>query len=181
VRPIELRYYLLSAHYRSIIDFSEAGLQERATAFGRIEGFVMRATESAGAVDPGPLPREFVEAMDDDLNTAAAVAIVREAVTAGNAVLAEGGDVAATLASVRAMLGVLGLDPLDPHWTVGGATDDLRSTVDGLVALALEQRALARQRRDWAAADAVRDQLKQAGVIVEDTPHGPRWSVADAR
>jgi cysteinyl-tRNA synthetase len=40
---------------------------------------------------------------------------------------------------------------------------------------------LARQRRDWAAADAVRDQLKQAGVIVEDTPHGPRWSVTDAR
>ena len=79
------------------------------------------------------------------------------------------------------MLGVLGLDPLDPQWTTPGATNDLRSTVDGLVALALEQRALARQRRDWAAADAVRDQLKQTGVIVEDTPHGPRWSVTDAR
>jgi cysteinyl-tRNA synthetase len=181
VRPIELRYYLASAHYRSIIDFSETSLQERAAAFRRVEGFVTRAAESVGAVEPGPLPAEFVAAMDDDLNTAGALAVLHEAVSAGNAVLAGGGDVTATLASVRAMLGVLGLDPLDPHWTVGGATDDLRSTVDGLVALALEQRALARQRRDWAAADTVRDQLNQAGVIVEDTPHGPRWSVADAR
>jgi cysteinyl-tRNA synthetase len=181
VRPIELRYYLISAQYRSIIDFSEAGLHEKATAFRRIEGFVTRAVESVGLVDPGPLPPDFVEAMDDDLNTAAAVSILREAVTAGNAALADGDDVSDVLASVRAMLGVLGLDPLDPQWTTPGATDDLRTTVDGLVALALEQRALARQRRDWAAADAVRDQLKQAGVIVEDTPHGARWSVADAR
>jgi cysteinyl-tRNA synthetase len=181
VRPIELRYYLVSAHYRSIIDFSEAGLQERATAFRRIEGFVTRAAESVGALGPGPLPAEFVAAMDDDLNTAGALPILHDAVTAGNAMLADGGDVATTLASVRAMLGALGLDPLDPQWTAPDATDDLRSTVDGLVALALEQRTLARQRRDWAAADAVRDQLKQAGVIVEDTPHGPRWSVTDAR
>jgi cysteinyl-tRNA synthetase len=181
IRPIELRYYLISAHYRSIIDFSEAGLHEKATAFGRIEGFVSRAIESVGPVDAGRLPPDFVEAMDDDLNTAAAVSILREAVTAGNAALADGDDVSDVLASVRAMLGVLGLDPLDPQWTAPGATDNLRSTVDGLVALALEQRALARQRRDWAAADAVRDHLKQAGVIVEDTPHGPRWSVADAR
>ena len=78
------------------------------------------------------------------------------------------------------MLGVLGLDPLDPHWA-GTGGGNLRSTVDGLVALALEQRAAARQRKDWAAADAIRDQLKHAGVTVEDTPHGPRWSVSDAR
>jgi cysteinyl-tRNA synthetase len=180
VRPIELRYYLVSAHYRSIIDFSEGALHERAAAFRRVEGFVTRAAESVGAIEPGPLPADFVAAMDDDLNTAGALAVMHDAVTAGNAVLADGGDVTSMLAQVRAMLGVLGLDPLDPHWMVGGETD-LRSTVDGLVALALEQRALARERRDWPAADAVRDQLKRAGVIVEDTPHGPRWSVADAR
>jgi cysteinyl-tRNA synthetase len=75
------------------------------------------------------------------------------------------------------MLGVLGLDPLDPHWSVGDHQEELRSTIDALVALALDQRTAARARKDWAAADAVRDQLKQAGVVVEDTPHGPRWSV----
>ena len=179
IRPIELRYYLLAAHYRSVIDFSEAALENAASAFQRIEGFVTRAVESVGTVEPGPLPAEFAAAMDDDLNTSGAVAVLHDAVTAGNTALAEGGDVAGALAAARAMLGVLGLDPLDPQWTVAG-TDDLRSTVDNLVALALEQRQLARDRRDWSAADAVRDQLKHAGVIVEDTPQGPRWSVAHA-
>jgi cysteinyl-tRNA synthetase len=180
VRPIELRYYLITAHYRSIIDFTEAALQSKAAAFRRIEGFVTRAVESVGQVDPAPLPRAFVEAMDDDLNTSDAVALLHEVVTAGNAALTDGGDVAGALAEVRAMLGVLGLDPLDRAWSTGTG-GDLRSTVDGLVALALEQRALARERKDWPAADAVRDQLKRAGVIVEDTPHGPRWSIADGR
>jgi cysteinyl-tRNA synthetase len=179
VRPIELRYYLLAAHYRSIIDFSETSLQEKAAAFRRVEGFVTRAAESVGPVDPGPLPAEFVAAMDDDLNTAGALAVLHDTVTAGNAALTDTGDIAGALAAVRAMLGVLGLDPFDPQWTAG--TGDLKSTVDGLVALALEQRALARERRDWSAADAVRDQLKRAGVIVEDTPHGPRWSIEDGR
>ena len=179
IRPIELRYYLLAAHYRSVIDFSEAALENAASAFRRVDNFVTRAVESVGTVEPGPLPAEFAAAMDDDLNTSGAVAVLHDAVTAGNTALADGGDVAGALAAVRAMLGVLGLDPLDPQWTVAG-TDDLRSTVDNLVALALEQRQLARDRRDWSAADAVRDQLKHAGVIVEDTPQGPRWSIAHA-
>jgi cysteinyl-tRNA synthetase len=125
------------------------------------------------------LPAEFVEAMDDDLNTSRALAVVHDLVSDGNKALASGQDVAGTLASVRAMLGMLGLDPLDTPWA-SGADADLRSTVDSLVALALEQRTLARQRRDYAAADAVRDQLNQAGIVVEDTPHGPRWSIGDA-
>ena len=196
VRPVELRYYLSTPHYRSVIDYSEAELHKAAAGYRRLESFVQHAVERVGGrsgspgeapgarmsigVDPGELPAEFVAAMDDDLNTAKAVAMVHDTVRAGNTALDSDGDVAIPLAEVRAMLGVLGLDPLDPHWagTTGG---DLKSTVDSLVALALEQRALARDRKDWAAADAVRDQLKQAGVIVEDTPHGPRWSVPDAR
>jgi cysteinyl-tRNA synthetase len=179
VRPVELRYYLTAAHYRSTIDFSEASLHAAATAFRRIEGFVTRAAESVGAVDPGPLPAEFAEAMDDDLNTSGALAVLQKAVAAGNTALTGGGDVVTALAAVRAMLGILGLDPLDAHWSADPG--DLRSTVDALVALALEQRALARERKDWPAADAVRDQLKRAGVIVEDTPGGVRWSIGDGR
>jgi len=179
VRPIELRYYLASPMYRSIIDYSESSLRESAVAFQRIEGFVLRAVERLGAVEPGSLPAEFVAAMDDDLNTSRALATVHAAVGAGNAALAAGDDggAGAALASLRAMLGILGLDPLDGHWSGGGHSDDLRATVDALVALALDQRTAARDRKDWAAADAVRDQLKQAGVVVEDTSHGPRWSV----
>ena len=77
------------------------------------------------------------------------------------------------------MTGVLGVDPLDPAW-VSTADSGLSTVVDALVSLALQQREAARQRRDWAAADAVRDQLRAAGVAVEDTPDGPRWTL-DAR
>jgi cysteinyl-tRNA synthetase len=75
------------------------------------------------------------------------------------------------------MLEVLGLDPLSPQWSETGRGDDLTRAVDGLVALALEQRAAARARKDWPAADAIRDQLRAAGITVEDTPAGPRWTL----
>jgi cysteinyl-tRNA synthetase len=77
------------------------------------------------------------------------------------------------------MLGVLGLDPLDQHWRGTDDKGDLKPVVDALVKLALEQRAQARTRKDWSAADAVRDQLKNAGIQVEDTPAGPRWTVGE--
>jgi len=179
VRPVELRYYLVTPHYRSRIDYSEASLRESATAYQRIENFVTRAVAMVGAVEPADLPDEFADAMDDDLNTSRAFAQVHETVTAGNAALTAGDHdgVRVALGAVRAMLDIFGLDPLDPHWVGSGASDDLRDTVDALVSLALEQRAAARQRKDWPTADAVRDQLKAAGVMVEDTPQGPRWTV----
>lgn len=181
VRPVELRYYYAAAHYRSVIDYSEDALREAAVAYRRIEGFVQRATEQIGAGQLGAVPTAFAAAMDDDLNTSAALAVLHEAVRDGNTALTGGDDVTVrtALGQVRAMLDILGVDPLDPAWTDGGGADDLRAVVDSLVALALEQRAQARSRRDWSAADAVRDQLKQAGVVVEDTPHGPRWTIGE--
>ncbi|WP_027346567.1 cysteine--tRNA ligase [Hamadaea tsunoensis] len=178
VRPIELRYYLSGPHYRSIIEYSEDSLREAAAGFQRIENFVQRATEVVGPTAPGVLCAEFVEALDDDLNTSAAFGAIHDVVREGNSALAAGDTAAAkgALAGVRGMLSVLGIDPLDASWAQAEAAD-LRSTVDALVQLALQQRADARQRKDWAAADAVRDQLKQAGVVVEDTPHGPRWTI----
>jgi cysteinyl-tRNA synthetase len=117
--------------------------------------------------------------MDEDLNASRALAVVHETVRLGNAALTDGGDVTGHLGTLRAMLGIFGVDPLDAHWA--GDDADLKPTVDALVELALQQRRAARERKDWAAADAVRDQLKQAGVQIEDTPHGPRWSIGDAR
>jgi cysteinyl-tRNA synthetase len=125
------------------------------------------------------LTEAFTAALDDDLATPAAVAAVHEVVTAGNTALAEGDDaaVAASLGSVRAMLGVLGLDPLDPQWATAGGDQRLAGVTDGLVGLALEQRAAARARKDYPAADAIRDQLGALGVQVEDTPQGTRWEL----
>ncbi len=179
VRPIELRYYLAAPHYRSTIEYTPDALAEAAVAFRRIEGFVTRAAERVGAGAGTPvLCADFVAAMDDDLGVPAALASVQDIVRAGNTALAGGDDtaVAGSLGAARAMLGVLGLDPLSPPWA-GSADDDLRPVVDALVRVALEQRAAARVRKDFAAADAIRDQLAAAGVVVEDTAAGPRWSL----
>ncbi|GAT83945.1 cysteinyl-tRNA synthetase [Streptomyces sp. F-3] len=183
-RPIVLRYYLGSPHYRSMIEYSEESLREAEAAFARIEGFVQRVVELAGPVEPaGQVPPAFAEAMDDDLGVPQALAVVHTTVRQGNSALAADDKEAAVarLAEVRAMLGVLGLDPLDEHWTgqagAGAEGGDLHQVVDALVRMVLEQREAARARKDWPTADALRDRLNQAGVVIEDGPHGPRWSL----
>ncbi|MFC5183925.1 cysteine--tRNA ligase [Actinomadura harenae] len=177
-RPVEVRYYLASAHYRSLMDYSDAALAEAVAAYHRIEGFARRAAEVAGAGEPGPLPDAFVQAMDDDLSIPQALAVVHETVREGNnALAAEDKDaVRRHLAAVRAMTGVLGLDPLSDQWDAT-AGDDLTPVVEALIKVALEQRQEARKRKDFTAADAIRDRLTEAGVLVEDTPHGPRWDL----
>jgi cysteinyl-tRNA synthetase len=180
-RPVELRYYLATPHYRSTVEFTDAALEEAAAGYRRLESFVRRAADRVGEDAGKPdLPDAFRAAMDDDLGTPAAVAVVHELVTRGNTALADGDDdaVAAALGSVRAMLGVLGLDPLDPAWASTAADDRLAGVTDGLVSLALQQRAAARARQDYAAAAAIRDSLVELGVQVEDTPQGPRWELS---
>ncbi|MGN6334253.1 MAG: cysteine--tRNA ligase [Motilibacteraceae bacterium] len=181
VRGVELRYYLVASHYRSNIEFSFEALDEAAATYQRIEGFVRRAAEVLGGVGVSDeLPAGFVAAMDDDLNVAAALAVVQEHVREGNKLLSDGPSerLAEVAAAVRAMLDVLGVDPLSPTWqSDGGAEEPLRKAVDGLVRLALEQRQAARERKDWATADTVRDTLAASGIAVEDTPTGPRWSL----
>jgi cysteinyl-tRNA synthetase len=180
VRGIELRYYMVAAHYRSNVEFSFEALDEAAAGFRRIESFLERAAEVLGEVPAeATLPQAFTDALDDDLGTPAAVAVVFDTMREGNKLLTEGDRAGLRdhAAQVREMLGVLGLDPLDPHWATGGGGDDLHGVVDSLVKGLLEQRAQARADKDFAAADAIRDQIKAAGVEVEDTPDGPRWSV----
>ena len=186
VRPVELRYYLGSAHYRSHIEYSEEALTEAATAFRRIEGFLDRGAEVLGGpVDADlVLPEPFAAAMDDDLSVAAALAVVHDTVRDGNRALADADldGVRRALGSVRGMLGVLGLDPADAAWgsgAMGSGDDRLRSAVDVLVAASLEERQEARQRKDFLAADAVRDRLAKAGILIEDTAAGPRWTLEE--
>ncbi len=179
-RPVVLRYYLGTPHYRSMIEYSEEALREAEAAYGRIEGFLQRAVEMAGEVEPaGEVPPAFAEAMDDDLGVPQALAVVHTTVRQGNSALtADDKETAvARAAEVRAMLGVLGLDPLDPQWAGADRGDDLHGVVDSLVHLLLEQRQSARDRKDYGTADAIRDRLGQAGLEIEDTPNGPRWTL----
>jgi cysteinyl-tRNA synthetase len=182
VRPVVLRYYLGAPHYRSMIEYSEEALAEAGAAYGRLEGFVARAAELVGETEPAAeVPDAFAAAMDDDLGVPQALAVVHGAVREGNAALAAGDKetVRRVLAEVRAMLGVLGLDPLGEPWTSAGDASDLRGVVDALVGVALEERAEARARKDYAAADRIRDRLAAAGVAVEDTASGPRWTLTE--
>jgi cysteinyl-tRNA synthetase len=113
--------------------------------------------------------------MDDDLSVPQALAVLHNSVREGNAALAASDkqQVAQRLAEVRAMLRVLGLEQAVDDVSSG----DERAVIDALVALALEQRTAARERKDYAAADAIRNQLADAGIVVEDTPAGARWQL----
>ena len=175
VRGIELRYYMVAAHYRSHVEFSFEALEEAATAFRRIESFL----ERAGDAGDGTIPEAFAEAMDDDLGTPAAVAVIHDLVRQGNSALGEDPVAAQRIAaSVRAMLGVLGLDPADPAWATSADGDERRQqALDVLVGALLSARTTARAAKDWARADEIRDQLKAAGVEIEDTADGPRWTL----
>jgi cysteinyl-tRNA synthetase len=183
-RPLVLRYYLGTPHYRSTVEYSEEAVAEAEAAFSRIEGFLHRAVERTGPVDPAPVvPEDFATAMDEDLGVPQAMAAVHTTVRQGNAALAEGDkeSAAALTAQVRAMLGVLGMDPLAPGWTEGAGGESrvpaLTDAVDTLVRLVLAQREAARARKDYATADAIREELTAAGLVIEDTPDGPRWEL----
>ena len=176
VRAIELRWYLGSAHYRSMLEFSFEALEESATAFRRIESFLARASESGpigNVIDP-----KLKAALDDDLAVPAVLALIAEWLRAGNTALTNSdlAKVADMSARIRGALAILGCDPFDSNF-VGGSSRKLDSAIDGLIALLLEQREAARERRDFAAADAIRDRIASLGITIEDTPAGPRWSV----
>ena len=180
-RAPELRYYLVQPHYRSTVEYSGGAVSEAAQGYRRIEAFLRRA-ESAGAVSVGEVPAEFAAAMDDDLATPAAFAVVHNTVRDGNAAL-DGGDTTKALelaGTVRGMTGVLGLDPLSPDWADGGSDTPVRDALSTLVEALLAERQEARAAKDFARADAARDRLVAAGIAVEDTPNGPQWTVRNS-
>ena len=182
-RPLVVRYYLGSAHYRSTIDYHEGALIEAEAALDRIEVFLDRAarrlegTQFAGS-HPHGIPDEFAEAKDDDLASPQAMAVLHEQVRAGNAALdAEDlGSAAALQGQVLAMTEVLGINPMAVEWqTAAGdpASVALAILVEGL----LEDRDAARKARDFRSADRIRDELAAAGIQIEDTPSGSHWSL----
>jgi cysteinyl-tRNA synthetase len=185
VRPVELRYYLAGAHYRSMIEYSDASVAEAGQGYRRIEGFLARAREALGRstveVDPSSRPTAFDAAMDDDIAVPAALAVLHETVRDGNAALAANAFDALAVAfdAVLAMVDVLGINPWAKPWSESGASGAGRETevIDSLVKVVLAQRQDARARKDYAAADAIRDGLDAIGIRVEDTASGVRWSL----
>jgi cysteinyl-tRNA synthetase len=179
VRGIELRWYLGSAHYRSMLEFSHEALSESATAFGRIESFLKRSVEILGVIPTPVISDSFAAAMNDDLAVPQALAGISEALRLGNIAITAGDKVAITKSAneIRGALEVLGCDPFDPAFATTGAAEDTTAALDGTIKLALAQREAARARKDFAAADAIRDGLLELGITIEDSAQGPRWSI----
>ena len=179
VRGIELRWYLGSAHYRSMLEFSHEALAESAVAFGRIETFLQRSVEILGHLPEPVVSEGFAAALNNDLAVPEALAGISEALRLGNIAITAVDKVAiaASAAEIRGALDILGCDPFDPAFTNTGTSQDLNSALGGTVKLALEQREAARVRKDFAAADAIRDGLVALGITIEDSAQGPRWSI----
>ena len=173
-RPLVVRYYLGSAHYRSVLDYRPSSLQEAATAIERVEAF-LAATQDL--LKPGrEVPEAFAEAMDDDVNIPRALAVLHEQTRAGNAALAAGEDASEAANAVMAMAEVLGLARL-MSFNAEGTSGAEHEALDALIQAVLAERAEARAQKDWAKADAMRDLLASAGVQVKDGANGSTWSV----
>lgn len=177
-RGIELRWYLGGAHYRSMLEYSPAALAEAAINFRRIENFLTRATEILGAQPNTLLGEEFVAAMNADLAVPAAVATINENLRLGNQAITDSDKalIAKNAAEIRGALAVLGCDPFDQVFAQNLGSD-LTAALDGVIKLALAERAAARDRKDFNASDAIRDGLAALGITIEDTAQGPRWSI----
>jgi len=179
VRGIELRFYLGSAHYRSMLEFSPEALQESATNFQRIENFLKRAKEIVGGFE-GVISAPVKAAFDDDLAVPQVLAHISEALRRGNTAITENNheQIKSSAAEIRGALAILGCDPFDASFTVNAAgSADLSDALDGVIQLALAQRHAARERKDFAASDAIRDGLAALGITIEDTPQGQRWTI----
>ena len=189
---VAVRWALSTVHHRSAIEWGPETLDNAASAWARFSGFVSRAIEAVGeagaeevAIPADGLPAAFREAMDDDLNVAGALAVAHEHLKAGNVALGSGDAEAVRREQVlvRSMLDVLGLDPASPQWRGqagigGGAGADERAALDALVRSLIAERAQARAAKDWSRADALRDRLAGAGVVVADGRDGATWSLS---
>jgi len=171
--PESIRYLLLSVHYRKQLNFTNDGLRQAQASIQRLEDFALRAKEKAGPGEPSASFAEevnaarqrFIEAMDDDLNTSAALAAVFDFVRATyqkqNAL--SGGDARLASEFIEEIDGVLNILRPQPE------------LLDEEIAAQIEARQAARKRKDFAEADRIRQWLASKGIQLEDTRDGVRW------
>jgi cysteinyl-tRNA synthetase len=191
VKPSSVRHLFLTAHYRSKLNFTFDGLASSAEAVRRLRGTRNRLREHPAARDPDPADTPtlhpaadealaaFTAAMDEDLNTSVALAALHALAGAVNARLEELGTRAIGHAEQAAALAAL--DRMDAVFGFLSLADAESQVDEGLAAWVEERiaaRQAARNARDFATADAIRDEIAARGVVVEDTPLGARWSLA---
>jgi cysteinyl-tRNA synthetase len=183
--PEVVRLAMLSAHYRTLVEFSDESLESAERGWRRLEGARTNAVAflrdtSAAALDSemsAAARRKFEEAMDDDFNTGLAIAALFDLARDTNALVGTAtktdaralGIVTGALRTLEELGGILGI--LRDHVEAPGDAGE----VEALLKIILDLREDARRRRDWQTADALRQRLGDAGFVIEDTPLGPRW------
>lgn len=185
------RYWALQGSYRSQVVFSDDSFADAKVAHERLQQFLESAKHALGEEMPAPVPAtrgdddveatgyiaRFIEAMDDDFNSAAALAVIHDLVRNGNKTIeaVQRGDDEARAELVQHVVDFLELTHvMGFKFELGQASSEL---VDGLVGYLLQLREEARQEKAFGRADSIRDKLVELGVSVEDTPAGPRWRV----
>ena len=188
--PMTIRFFVLSSHYRSVTDFSEEALGAAGRGLERLIGTVRLVRDRMSRAEGDQVDADwaaklddykarFEQAMNDDFNTPRAIAALFDLSRDTNTLLNSGAAVTqGTLAAIDNLYQVLGGDVLGIHFEVqatGGVVQGDPDLVDGLVRMLIDMRQQARQARDWATADAIRDQLAAMSISLEDGPEGTRW------
>ena len=166
--PEVLRMFMLGTHYRSPLDFSDQALDQAKAGLDRLYTTRQRLAGQKGGA--GGLPAQFIDAMNDDFNTPEALAVLFETSRALNKHLDAGegaGELAGRFEAMCALLGIVQQDAA--VWFRGG--DDDSEAIEALLA----ERSAAKKSRDFARADAIRGELAERGIALEDTPSGTTW------
>ena len=172
--PEVLRYFIVSSHYRSPLDYSQDNLDQAKSALDRCYT-ALRGVKSDSAEIDGKAMARFNEAMADDFNTPDALSVVFELVRELNRSKEQGEQaraqmLAATIRQAASVLGVL-QDDAEAHFQLETGEGLSAEEIEALI----EQRKLARAEKRWGDADAIRDQLQEAGVVLEDGAQGTTW------
>jgi cysteinyl-tRNA synthetase len=184
---LALRYYLGSAHYRSVLDYNEGVIEEAEAAIERISAFLQRAGRKltdtkffdGSTWAASSLPKKFLDAMNEDLNMPAALAVLHECVRAGNTALdsEKTDETAEAYFAVLGIVNALNINPLDSIWESQGSAKEALVSLDALVSSMIEQRTTARENKDFETSDRIRDQLRNAGISLEDEAGSTNWSL----